>query len=188
MEITLTLAEWEYADFLSKNMSCSCKKRSVFGNGLINTRQDKYKVERIGREAEIAFSRLTGLPIDSEYRPCGDTCDFVSSSGSIDIKCSFGAHKTQGLIRVYANEKALQLDKKIPLLSDYYVFSSVVDENRFHKIATIKFHGYLSSGAVGQCPIEKSLFPKSEHYNYVVPFDSLQSLNDLLEKLGENSA
>jgi len=60
------------------NDSSRLDNRDNYGAGIWNTSKDKYKTERLGLFGEVAFSTLSGLPLDEEIRTGGNSWDFIA--------------------------------------------------------------------------------------------------------------
>jgi hypothetical protein len=116
-------------------------KKGKWGEGLINSEDDKKKAERTGLLGEMAFAKVFGLPVNIDYCEGGKDYDFrqehhdilscVSSELKIDVKTAARRPKyNAGLVR--CNK----------LKADIYVFAYIKDENRDEKTATVILVGW----------------------------------------------
>lgn len=153
----------------------SNKKTGTFGGGILNTDDDPYRTERTGLLGEVAFAKLTGLPVDLGYHELGDECDFRFDNATLDVKTAAKLPKYRaGLIRVEGINGV-----EIELKSDLYVFGFVCCDNRKKKLGSVTFVGYqrrdwiLEYGSVkpGKAGGWKNL---------EVPYEKMLPINDLI--------
>ena len=107
-------------------------KKGKWGEGLINSEEDKKKAERTGLLGEMAFAKVFGLPVNIDYCEGGKDYDFILSCViKIDVKTAARRPKyNAGLVR--CNK----------LKADIYVFAYIKDENRDEKTATVILVGW----------------------------------------------
>lgn len=153
---------------------CS-KKKGNWGSGLINSDEDKHKAERTGLLGEMAFSKLSGLPINIEYQEGGSNNDFclTTAKSKIDIKTAYRRPKyNAGLIRCGTNGKTIKLK------SDIYIFGYVEKDLRQEKIAQIILvGGEYRENILKKKPQKARL---GHHINYEVEYDQLIPIETLL--------
>lgn len=171
--------EYKIIEESAQNMWCS-KKNSEYGKGLLNTEEDKFKTERVGRLGDLAFAKIFNLPIDLNYIHNGDECDFYFGFkldkliSKVDVKTSYKKpNYEKGLI--YAIN---QWGKQIPLKSDIYIFQFIENEDRLKKTAKVCIIGYSTQDYIKNIVPVKSRV--SRHYNYEILYKDLKSIKDLL--------
>ena len=157
---------------LARNLSSEMwvnTKKGEWGSGLINTKDDPYRAERIGRMGEIAFSKLTGLPVNISYIKGGDKCDFTLEDGrTVNIKTAAKLYEYRaGLIRATTSNL-----NRVVLHNDLYIFSYVDD------VAVI-IVGYQTRGNIELRQMSEA--KKGSHLNYEIPYSELCSIDDLIE-------
>jgi len=96
-----------------------------WGAGMINTETMPYKAEFVGILGEIAFSKISGLPVDSEYRRKGNSYDFNTqiNTSKRDVNIEV---KTR--LRDYGDVYVKRYDdnnRLVTLKSDIYVFCHI---------------------------------------------------------------
>jgi len=101
-----------------------------YGGGYGNTPKDNNNVERTGAIGEKAFSLLTGLPMNEDFKPNGDDgFDFKVPSFSIDVKCHT-RHPNQAVEWGFNGEfftKAHAVSGSyVPPRADILIFSAVI--------------------------------------------------------------
>ena len=154
-------------------------KKGVYGAGLGATDDDEFKPVRTGLLGQMAFGKLTGLPVDTEYRPGGDHHDNLICNKKFDMKC---AMRNRGNQLIYHTSER---GKRIPLDKDVYVCSYVEEENRAAKTATIIMTGFALRNQVGQCEVKQG---KGEHLNYVLFYDTLRPIKELINLVNQYTA
>ena len=166
--------EYEECDQASENYWANSKP-GVYGAGLGATADDKYKPVRSGLLGQMAFGKLTGLPVDTTYRKGGDQQDNLIGKIKIDIKCPM---RNYGAALIYhTSEKGI----KISLDKDIYVCSYIEQENRIEKTATVIMTGFALKQDVEKCEVK--LGRKGSHMNYELPFDTLRPITKLVEAI-----
>jgi len=145
------------------------KKKGLWGKGYKNTSDDPRKVERSGRLGEMAFTNLTGSPIDLSYIEGGDRQDTVFRKKTVNIKVAFALY---GVIMVRCEMNGRQLT----LHEDMYVFSYLSNDDREKKSATIDFLGCLLKPEL----LSKPRVSRKEWVNYECPYSELHPMRQLL--------
>lgn len=146
----------------------------TYSQGVLNTPTDNNKTERIGVYGEMAFSHLTGLPIDDKKKERGNKYDFITKDNiKLEAKCSL-------ILYPYCFIKAIHENGyEIPLNSDYYFFSYIYEQNKNERNATsivIKVHGFFSKKDILKNKKERivpALSPKYNWKNYKIEFNEL---------------
>lgn len=167
--------QYDICSEAAQNMMCSSKP-GFWGRGMLNTKEDPFRVERLGRLGEMAFGLLIKQKIDTKYRKKGDKYDFILNGKRIDVKTAAQKPKYMcGLVRT-ENEKT----KKIDLSSDIYVFGYVVREWAEEKKAKICLVGYMNKEDI--IIREKKPAKYGYHMNYECPYSELLDIGDLVCK------
>lgn len=176
--ISVDLPENDYVlcEQASQNMWCS-KKKGTYGKGLINTENDPYKVERIGRLGEKAFEKLTGLSCDFSYINQGDEYDFIIGNDKIDVKTSSSISKNECGYIMAINEYGIKKE----LTSNIFIFSYLSNESIQTRSAQIIFLGFVFLDNIIKKPLEKSKY--ANHFNYVVKYDELLPIELILKAI-----
>lgn len=133
-----------------------CKKgkwEGQYGNGIMNTDDFPYKTELVGVFGEYAFSVITGIPMDEEERPYGNTTDFHiplknGKKLTIDAKCCstkefFIQAKKKGKIKKLTSQ--IFVFGRIIYPKNFRHYSKPFDANisdEFDKI-TVRLYGYI---------------------------------------------
>lgn len=168
-------SDYEECEKISCNF-WSNSKGGAYGVGLGATPDDKYKPARTGMLAQMAFGKLTGLPVDNEFRHGGDDHDNLIFGYKVDIKC---AMKFRDTVLIYHTN---EWGKKIPLNKDIYVCGYVEKENRNEKNATVVLTGFALKQDVEKAKVEVGYKGKG-HLNYVLPVSSLRSITKFVSLL-----
>ena len=173
--VKVVIGGGEYDICENSKLWCSSKKSS-WGRGLINTEDDKKKAERTGLLGEMAFSKISGFPINIEYCEGGKDTDFHK----IDIKTATKKPDyNAGLIRCASESK-----KKIQLKSDLYVFGYVENDLVQEKIAVVVLVGGEYRENIEKTPIKRAKL--GHHYNYEVKYVDLIPIRQILMILENN--
>ena len=101
--------------------------RDNYGAGIWNTSKDKYKTERIGLFGEVAFSILSGLPLDEEIRTGGNSWDFI-------------AHVKKDITLDVKNTATF---KERPDKYGEFIIKNSTWEHGLKKVYPLKAHGYF---------------------------------------------
>ncbi len=150
-------------------------KKGGYGKGILNSKSDKYKTERIGLLGELAFAKLFNLKVDLDYKHGGDKFDFLISEKTYDIKTSSKRPLyEQGLImRVTENGKLIEIDK------DYYVFGYLKEENLQALWAEVVFIGYQTKEFIEKLTIVPPKVEYLKHKNVEVNYSDMLDLKEL---------
>jgi hypothetical protein len=171
----ITIIEEEYDICEKCELWCSNKKGN-WGSGLINSKDDKHKAERTGLLGEMAFSKISSLPVNIEYCEGGKDNDFCITSGKSKIDVKTAAQKPKynaGLVRCASESK-----KEISLRSDLYVFGYIEKELKQEKIAVVVLVGGEYSENIIKMPVRKAKM--GYHYNYEIKYNQLIPIENLL--------
>ncbi len=155
------------------------KKPGAYGAGLGATVDDDYKPVRTGLLGQMAFGKVTGLPVDTEIRSGGDNYDFLIFDCKVDIKCPM---KCGDILIYHTNEWG----KRIPLNKDIYVCCYMENEDRKNKNATVIIAGYALKKDVLLCKVEKGRKGKG-HLNYVLPIYNSHPIIKLIEAINKRN-
>lgn len=158
----------------SKNMWCNSKP-GKYGAGLANTKDDPYKVSRIGLIGETAFGKIFNLPVCFEYHKFGKKEDFtMGPNKKVDIKTA-KRNYWNGLVMA-KNDDGIDISLK----ADTYVFGFVEIENIVEKKAIVNFVGYAKKEIISTITPVVGRTRGSKHMNYEVPYDMLHPMGNLL--------
>jgi|GEM_PF-3195115 len=118
---------WNFCKFF--HWANASPEELAYRQGLMNTPEDPYKVERIGVYGEMAVSLITGWPMDKKVRMHGNEWDFVHNGFKVDIKTHFGYYheaayiqKKYGAYFIKATNGKGELGN---LKSDFYLFCNI---------------------------------------------------------------
>lgn len=153
--------EYRICENFSHNMWCS-KKQGMWGRGIINTKDDQTKAERIGILGEMAFAKIYGLGLDIEYRKGGKTIDFLSCDNKkIEIKTAHKKPKYEaGLVKCLKTMKA-----------DIYIFGYVDKDDKEKAEATVVFVGFDYKENI--IKNQKMKAKVGHHQNYELSYEKL---------------
>jgi len=153
-------------------------KPGAYGAGLGATKDDKYKPARTGILAQMAFGKLTGLPVDTEYKRGGDRQDNLIFGYKADMKCAM--RYREDVLIYHTNEWG----KKIPLDKDIFVCAYIEQENREKKSAIVVMTGFALKQDVEKCNVEPGR-KGNGHLNYVLPVDTLRPMTKLVDAINK---
>lgn len=172
VEITVTGKDYDKCLESSGNRWSNTKK-GAYGRGIINSKDDPHKAERLGCLGETALSLYLDLPIEFEYIKGGDDGDMEYQGKKLDIKTSAKYPKyAAGLIYAMSGS-----GKKITLKSDLYVFGYLIGECRGSKSATIGLLGYQVKEWIEKLAMKPA--KQGFHLNYEIPFNELIDIENL---------
>jgi hypothetical protein len=174
--VKLTPEEWKVCHDVSSNMWAN-SKTGHYGKGLINTKEDPYFAERVGKLGEVAFSKISGLPVDTKYKDKGDDFDFITDAGKIDIKTSCKLPSYKKLLVTGATSTRKLYDIK----SDIFVSAFLAYEDREARKATIVIVGWCNKDQLMKGGLQKGRAGK--HFNYEVHYRNLRPIAELLEMI-----
>lgn len=170
MKIKITPRLYKKIEKYSQNR-WSNKKTGHFGRGLINSKDDPCRAERIGLLGEAALAQIIDRKVDYEYKEGGVPFDFRLNNLKIDIKTA-GKNYGVGLIRAKTAE-----GKVLTLKSDVYAFGYIIKDDRDNKIAEIEILGYLRKEEIEKCNIVKARV--GNHLNYEISYDKLSPIETI---------
>lgn len=182
-EISIEVSGEDYQECIRYSMNCwsNDKQKSHYNDGMLNTRKDTYKTERVGALGEMAFSLYVGLPVDFSYKKYGKEFDFKVGESLIDIKTSFGRSKYEISLLRCINE----YDKYIRPNCNYYVTAYVESDNLEEGWAQVVLIGYHTlEQIIEQLPMPaRSRYGR--HQNYELSYHTSKPLKEL--KIGNQS-
>jgi hypothetical protein len=155
------------------NMWANEKDGSKLNRGLLNSKKDPHRTERIGRLCEMGFGKLFDMSIDTEYKKFGDTMDFLYKEKKINVK---GAARypdwEAGLVLARDNK-----GRKSELKQDIYVFGYMKNENKEQEQANMVLVGYQTKEFILSLPPVPAR--REDHHNYEIPYQDLLSIEAL---------
>lgn len=196
--------------YLDENMVNECKERAVsfckykkwgdsaseqskqWKKGILNDENDPSQAERIGQYGELAFSILTGIDVDKEVNDNGNKYDFpLLNNQKVEIKTSKilykEATKSKGYYGPFFIKATNEYGKRLPLRSDYYVFTSIFNHNgtvvskgRLSDIdatmVMIEIHGFISKEQILDNTIQRENSAlNGKHTNYYIKEEEIIS-------------
>jgi len=167
------------------------KKNDKFyrwGAGLLNTGRIPYKAELVGILGEMAFSKISGLPMDSKYKKRGNTHDFRTKikptlrNVNIEVKTRL---KDFGDVYVKRYDENGNI---ISLKSDIYVFchlktpwnkieNHIINQEKMKPII-VSVDGVISKKRLKTKPIQDAF--NGNHKNIVFPIEGLANIQELI--------
>ena len=172
--------EYRECEHASSSFWCNSKK-GAYGKGLGATKYDEHKPVRTGLLGQMAFGKLTGLPVDTEYREGGDEQDNLIFRHKIDIKCSMSKRDESLIYHSSAN------GIKIPLDKDIYVCSYIQQEDRMNKSAIVVMTGFALKEDVEVCKVAMGK-KGNGHLNYELPINTLRPIKKLIDCINKKLA
>lgn len=189
MSLALTLAKR-----FSKKDQWSTRNDKFYrwGAGMINTDTMPYKAELVGILGEIAFSKISGLPVDTEYKKNGNSYDFYAQINTskrnvnIEVKTRLKDYGDVYIKRYDENNRIINLK------SDIYVFchiktswkkieNSVLNQEEISNVK-ISVDGVISKKRLEKQEIKPAF--KGSHKNLVCSVDDLAEINKLINLIG----
>lgn len=154
------------------------KPSGTYNDGMLNSKRDERKTERIGLLGEMAFGKRFNFKVNLAHRSKGEKIDFVSNRYGIDVKSS-GTNKGTWYITAYWDrERTILAD--VP--SDIYVFIEVYDNIKLN-IADTKIVGWLWKDQILKIAPKKSPKRWAKHWNYEIPRSIMNNIEDLEKHL-----
>jgi hypothetical protein len=155
----------------------SSSKSGAYGKGLLNSKDDPAKTERIGLLGQMAFAKLINEPVDLSYRHGGDKYDFlISGKYKIDIKCASWDYGKNLVQKTNEYGYPQKIDKHI------YVGSFIDQEDRSNKNASIVLVGYYLKEDV-LCANTAKGSKGNGHFNYELQFHRMKPIMKLIDKI-----
>lgn len=173
--VTVSGENYRACEKSSHNMA-SNKKKGHYGSGILNTKEDPRKTERVGRLGEMAFSIVYKLPVDFTYIDGGDPYDFIVNGKTINMKTNsrnYGKDAV-GLVKVRDRKCA---PYKTPKHDLYYV-GYLNKEDRLAETAEIAIVGWVGRKYVLGRPEVLGKAKGSVHYNVEIEYKEAAK-NDL---------
>lgn len=149
-------------------------KKGAWGKGLVNSKEDKTKVERTGLLGEMAFYIISGLPYNFTFKKGGDKFDFQVNNKTIDVKT---ATYNYGCICIPAYNGS---GNYVFRNHDFYVSAYIVEDNG--KWAEVELVGWEFGTSVKQLPV-KGARAKGLHKNYELEHKKVRPIEELIELL-----
>lgn len=162
--------EYDICVQAASNMWANNKKGSRYNEGILNTKDDPIRSERIGRLGEMAYGKMIGQPIDTEYKEFGDTMDFFYKGYKINVKCAAKYYSSEITLIKSHTESGVA----VGLRQDLYVIGYLKNENKQLKQANVVILGYQTKEFISKTEIKKA---KENHYNYQVPYQYLLDIS-----------
>lgn len=180
--VKITPEEWKVCHETSSNMWANKKKGSKYNKGLINTEEDPHFAERVGKLGEVAFSKISGLPVDIAYKEKGDDYDFVCPIGTIDVKtsCKLPAYKQMLITGESAGGAKFDIKSDIFVAGFLSHEDKILNENPWGK-ATVIIVGWCTKEEAMKGGLQKG--KAGRHKNYEVHYRDLRPIAELLEMI-----
>ncbi len=163
-----------------------------YTKGMLNTKEDPSATERVGSFGEQAFSLITGLPLDKEYKKHGNKKDFVLQTKPnpilIEVKTQQREHVDGRFEGEYWVKATDRYDKKIvPLKADIYVFCLLAQWDKEKKNNAewvhIEFVGWVTKSHFNKhLRIDRAVRRDMPHQNYYVHNRHLSSMQSFIIK------
>lgn len=155
------------------------KKIGSYGSGVVNSKKDPRRVERVGRLGECAYGLMFDKEVDWEYRQGGDDQDFWLGPFKVDVKTSTKADATKCYLK-YCSKGG----RATPVKCDIYVCAQVLDEEVGEGCVKIRLCGWIHKNELDVCPIRPGArgFEKGKYgwMNYELEFNLLHDIEDLV--------
>lgn len=177
----LTPEEYQAAINNAAKMWVNNKKPAgVYGAGLLNTKEDPHKTERIGKSVEILFSGVFDTPA---------TLVEGASFTKHDFKVDSVIIETTSLSNLTSNKKMRKVsdkngDKKIEKF-DFIVVARVLEDNPTKQIFKASFLGWISKKEFDALPTYRHQRQKEFWDNKDIPVNKLHSMNELREQVNK---
>lgn len=157
--------EYHKCDEQSMNMWGS-KKKGKYGAGLLNSREDPFRTERLGLLGEMAVCKCINQPINLSYAEYGDGgSDIIIKDIRFDVKT---ASYDYGMVCIQViNEGGKHINKDV---GGYIATFKELDDYD-DKRAVIILVGYQFKGFVDSLPTVPAR--KGSHFNKELLFDDL---------------
>ena len=134
--VFITGDEYEICEKTSHSWWAS-KKKTEYGKGLGNTKENPLAVERTGLLGQAALAKVCKLPLDITYRENGDKYDNVIAGYKVDIKCAMIDYGQ--MLICGRNDRG----RYIPLSKDIYIASYIEFDNLKEKFASVTLVGFV---------------------------------------------
>jgi len=154
----------------------SNQKKGPWGSGILNSEDDERRTERLGLIGEMAFAKLTGLPVDVEEHQFGDQYDFMVRDVTMDIKLSSNGNHGVGFLKIRDN------DVVIPLKCRVYIFGVCTLDDRERERAGTLILGYQTREWIELNAVEAP-GRAGDWTNLEIPFNQLIPIRDLIEQI-----
>lgn len=152
-------------------------KRGKWGSGVINSPNDEFRSERIGRLGEFAVAKILKITPDFKYVNGGTKFDLVYKNKLIEVKTSDGYSKYKiGMIRAKIFKNKTNSYKNIPLTSDIYLFCEAQDFFN-EQLAYVCVIGWIPREKIHR--IVPSRRDGLSHLNYEVKYKELNCIEEL---------
>jgi len=164
--------EYQLCDYYSKKMwvnnKATKKELQSYNSGILNTKKDKYKTERIGRLGEMSLAKIINKPVNFDYVENGDSEDFIVNGLRVEIKT---ASHNYGRILI---RRKTSTGRIVPINFDVIVGAYLIKENKLENEAIICLVGYEYVENIINLPLKNAI--RGEHknieigYNFLKPF------------------
>lgn len=155
------------------------KQSSRYNNGFINSKDDPYKVTRIGAIGEMAFAIFMNLHPNFEYKKYGEKYDFEVNNYKIDVKTAKECPKYRATLLRCINERG----KYIKPSCDIYVSAYIQKESREEKWCDVVLVGWHTKESINEQTPVPSRVKSASHWNYELKFDDANNIESLGEYL-----
>jgi hypothetical protein len=169
---------YKECDAFSRAMWANSKVGNEYNRGILNTKEDPYKTERVGALGEMAFSLFMGAPVDFEYSKFGKEVDFTINGKTIDVKTAAEKSKYSiSLLRATTDR-----GNPVKISCDVYVSAYIIEENigTSAQVALVGWHLLPEILEQKQLPARRKF---SRHKNYELKYEDshpMESLRDYL--------
>lgn len=147
-------------------------KKGEWGEGLVNSKDDPRKVERVGLFGELVVGILFCKRIDLTYREGGDQFDFLLFDKTVNVKMRTEAppRHDRGIIKCRHSDQSPYM----PLKQELYLFGYLDWEHE--KKASVCMVGGIHRENINtdECPAFRgSHFNHEVHYRHMIPIKKL---------------
>ena len=128
-----------------------------------------------GNMGELAWGKLSGLPVDLEYRVGGDQYDFLIGDMETDIKMAFPKPER---FRARGPSILAVIDFKREKPKDLYIAGFIDKDDPAEQHATVVFAGYIGKDELVERPLVASKYGNAQ--NYDIWFYEMALMRDIL--------
>lgn len=170
INITIQGEEYRVCDYFSKKMWVNNKKSKKemqsYNDGILNTKKDRFKTERIGRLGEMALSKIINKPVNFNYIKNGDDTDFIVGNKNIEIKTA-SHNYGRILVRRKTSKGCL-----VPIKFDVIVGAYLLNEDKENCCAQVCLVGYQYKKNIIKLPLENAI--RGQHKNISIAYSTLK--------------
>ena len=178
MEIIIDKENYKRCVEFACNMWANEKKASTYNSGMLNSKKDPYKVERIGALGEMAFSIFAGVDPDFAYCKGGKRVDFTINETTIDVKTAAKYPDYRATLIRCLNEYGTYVKPSCDIYVSAYVETEVPGES-----AVVELVGWHKREEILEQQPVRARRKGASHFNYELSFDVAHSIDDLKEFL-----